>query len=90
MSGFFHYLTSFSQFSYSRLLGHPVVTHSPPVPHPPNELCNERLGERPTSIILLLVILYYCRHLSGEPGHAATDSTEGECFPLPIRTKAWK
>lgn len=53
-------------------------------------LWQERLGVWPASSILLLVILYYSRHLSGEPGRAATASSEGECIPVPIRTKAWK
>lgn len=89
---FSHYLTSFSQFLYSRHLEHPV-THSPPIPPKPTpskELCDERLGEWPASMVLLLVILYYCRHLSGELGHAATAGSEGACFPVPIKTKAWK
>ena len=53
-------------------------------------LWNERLGDWPVSSILLLVILYYRRHLSGEPGHVATASSQGECIPVPIRMKAWK
>lgn len=53
-------------------------------------LWQNRLGDRPVSSILLLVILYYSRHLSGKPGHTATASSEGECIPVPLRIKAWK